>query len=176
MSVNKEEEIITLRKHSSFIIWPFFATLIGLALVGLIFWKIGPSLWFSIAFFAWLILGGVYSFYHWFLWYLTQYRVTTQRVVVKEQRSFFNRISAEMKIEDIKDITYQISGFWPTILNYGDLYLEAQGKEPLVLPSIYQPGQVQEELMELKDRIQKNAQDRASESVEGPDQNDGLKA
>lgn len=166
MSIEEEEKIITLRKHSSFVLWPFFVTLFGLVVVGLIFWRLGPSLWFSTTFFIWLIIGGGYSFYHWFLWYLTQYRVTSERIVVREQRSFFNRLSAEVQLEDIKDITYQVAGFWATILNYGDLYLEAENKDPLLLKSVYQPGQVQEELKELKDRIQKNSSSVKEEVVE----------
>ncbi len=173
MPVKEEEEIITLRKHSSFVLWPFFVTLLGLIVVGLIFLRLGPSFYFSAAFFIWLIIGGGYSFYHWFLWYLTQYKVTNERIIVKEQRSFFNRVSAEIQVEDVKDITYQIAGFWATILNYGDLYLEVEDKEPLVLKSVYHPGQVQEELKELRDRIQKNSSSIEGEVVETKGRGEG---
>jgi len=164
--VKEEEEITTLRQHSIFLLWPLSWVILGLAVVGLIFWFTGASFLFSLTFFLWLIFGGGFAFFHWYRWRMNQYIFTTERIIVREQSGFFKRISAEIKLDQIVDITYRVVGIWATLFNFGDLYIKGEGRgDPLVLANIYRPGQVQEELLELKDKFLEEKELTAEELV-----------
>ncbi len=161
-----EEELVILRRHSIFLLLPFSIVLLGLAVVGLVFWLGGASAVFSIVFFLWLIVGGGFAFYYWYRWNMNRYTFTSKRVIVREQISLFKRISAEIRLDEIIDITYQINGIWGTLFNFGDIFLEGEGREPLVLIDVFRPGQIQEELFELRDKALKDKEMTAEELVE----------
>jgi len=161
----REEEIIILRRHSLFIVMPFFWVLLGLIIVGLIFFKFGASMVFSVLFFIWLIIGGGYIVVNWYKWYMTRYVFTNRRVIVREQASIFKKISAEIRLDEIADITYVIEGVWATLFNYGSVFVEAENREPLIIADIYRPGQIQEELFDIRDEILKGKKMTADEFV-----------
>ncbi len=149
-----EETIIVLRPHIVFLVWPLLLALISFGLVLLIFIYFGASLWFSIIFFLWLILAGGFFIYRLLTWYLNQYIFTTKRVVAKEQSGLFRRLTTEARLSEISNISYQVNGVWAMLFNYGDIFINTtDSDEPIVLPDIGRPGQIKEELMELKDNI-----------------------
>jgi hypothetical protein len=154
MEHDREETIVLLRPHSIFIIWPLLLALAGLSLVVIVFLTIGASIWFTIAFFLWMVLGGGYLLTRLLNWYLNQFIFTNKRVIVKESRGVFDRLITEANLEDITDISYQVKGLWPTLFNYGDIFILTQNNDqPIVIPDIYKPGQIKDELLDLKDEI-----------------------
>ncbi len=171
----REEEIITLRRHSIFIIMPFFWVLLGLIIVGLVFFKVGASMVFSILFFVWLIIGGGYIVINWYKWYMTRFVFTNKRVMVREQSGIFKKISAETRLDEIIDITYAVEGIWATLFNYGAVYVEAEGREPLILADIYRPGQIQEELFDIRDEVLKGKEMTANEFVKNVQKSSNVK-
>lgn len=162
----EEEEIVVLRRHSIFLIWPLSWALLGLVVVALVFWVSGASFFFSLVFFLWLVIGGGFAFYHWYRWQMNQYIFTTKRVIVREQSGLLKRVSAEIRLEEIIDITYQVSGIWATLFNFGDLYVQGEGRDPLVLVDVVHPSQVQEELYDLRDKVLEEKEMTAEELVE----------
>jgi uncharacterized membrane protein YdbT with pleckstrin-like domain len=128
--------------------------LLGFGLVVLVFVYFGASLWFSLIFFIWLILAGGNFIYRLVNWYLNKYIFTDKRVIAKEQIGLFKRLTTEARISEITSISYQVNGFWAMIFNYGDIFIETERSEdPVVLPDIGRPGQIKEELMELRDNF-----------------------
>lgn len=162
----EEEEIVILRRHSIFLLWPLSWVLLGLVIVALVFWISGASFFFSLIFFLWLFIGGGFGFYHWYRWQMNQYIFTTKRIIVREQTSLLKRVSAEIRLEEIIDISYEVSGIWATLFNFGDLYLQGEGRDPLVLIDVSRPGQVQEELLDLRDKVLEEKEMTAEELVE----------
>lgn len=148
----KEETIVTLRPHVVFLLWPFFLMIAGFALVILIFLQFGPSLWFSLAFFFWLFLTGGFFLYRLVGWYLNQYIFTSKRVIVKEQTGLFRRLTTEARLNEIMDISYQTNGIWAMLFNFGDIFINTSASDqPIVIPDVGRPGQIKEELHELKE-------------------------
>jgi len=171
----REEEIITLRRHSIFIIIPFLWALLGLVIVGFVFFKFGASMVFSVMFFVWLIIGGGYIVINWYKWYMTRYVFTNKRVMVRDQAGIFKKVSAEIRLDEIADITYAVEGIWATLFNYGAVYVEAENREPLILADIYRPGQIQEELFDIRDEVLKGKEMTAGEFVKNVQKSSNIK-
>lgn len=55
--------------------------------------------------------------------------VTNQNLSQIEQFGLFGRKVARLNLEDVQDVTGRRSGFFATILNYGDLVVETAGEQ-----------------------------------------------
>ena len=62
-------------------------------------------------------------------YYLDVWVVTNQRIIDVEQVSFFHRSISEFKIYKVQDVTVEIKGLIPTLLNYGNVQIETAGEE-----------------------------------------------
>lgn len=76
------------------------------------------------AIFTWL-----YVFLLWIDYYLDVWIVTNERIVNVEQKGLFVRNVSELKISKIQDITTEVMGFIPTVLNFGDVHIQTAGEE-----------------------------------------------
>lgn len=92
-------------------------------------------IWFSI-FFLWID--------YWFdVWI-----VTDQRIVDIEQKGLFVREISELNISRIQDVTSEITGFIPSILNYGDVFIQTAGEqERFVLRQVPDPNAIKDMIM-----------------------------
>jgi membrane protein YdbS with pleckstrin-like domain len=63
----------------------------------------------------------------WTNYYLDLWVVTNKRIVIMEQRSLFHREVTTMRMERIQDTTVNVSGFWASFFNYGDLTVNTAG-------------------------------------------------
>lgn len=61
-------------------------------------------------------------------YYLDCWIVTNERTIHTELRGLFSRISSSVNHDKIQDITVDIKGFFPTILRFGDLYIQTAGE------------------------------------------------
>jgi len=82
-------------------------------------------------------------FYQITMYLLDTWIVTDHRLLDNEQHGFFNRILSETHLSRIQDMSVDVRGVIPTLLNYGNLEIQTAGTEPkFVFKQIPRPNQV----------------------------------
>jgi len=61
-------------------------------------------------------------------YYLDYWIVTNERTIHAELKGLFSRVSSSVNHDKIQDITVEVKGFFPTLLNFGNLYIETAGE------------------------------------------------
>ena len=77
--------------------------------------------------FAYYLVVLLLAFYIWMDNYLDVWTITTHRIVSREQKGLFNRTVSELELYRVQDVSVEQKGFLPTMLNYGDLYVQTAG-------------------------------------------------
>jgi len=73
--------------------------------------------------FVWL-----YSFLIWIDYYLDVWIITDERIVNIQQKGLFLREASDLEFSKIQDVTTEVVGLIPTVLNYGDVYIQTAGE------------------------------------------------
>ena len=95
--------------------------------------------------FLWL-----YAFLIWVDYYFDIWIITNERIVNIEQKGLFNREVSELQFSRIQDVTSVVDGFIPTILNFGDVYVQtAAEEERFVFRQIPDPYTIKDMVMQL---------------------------
>lgn len=116
-------------------------------------WQLDPGTFGYIL----VVAGGV--FYYLFLWILfygfwldyslDYFEVTNQRVIDVEQIGLFDRTVAEQKLDRVQDVTSEMKGFFPTMLRYGNVYVQtAAEKERFVFEQVSRPDAVAKAILQ----------------------------
>lgn len=91
------------------------------------------------------------TFLIWTDYYLDTWIITDKRVVNIEQKGLFCRVTSELALDKIQDITTEITGIFPTFLNFGDVFIQtAAEKERFIFRKIPRPSKIKDMLMELQ--------------------------
>lgn len=69
-----------------------------------------------------------YAFLIWIDYYMDVWIITNERIVNIEQRGLFLREASDLEFSKIQDVTTDVVGLIPTILNYGDVYIQTAGE------------------------------------------------
>lgn len=162
-----EHVVYILRRH------PF--TFIPTLLLFLVLWII-PIVLFLIArhmypdsvidsqIYPLIVLGGslyylstYLFFYAQFIdYYLDIWIVTNDRIVDVEQHGLFHKITTELDLYRIQDITTQTRGVWGTFFKYGDVTITtASTTSSIVFRQVPHPDKVREDLIQLADEDRK---------------------
>jgi len=80
----------------------------------------GAALW---ALLIWMKLASVWTDYYLDLWV-----VTDKRLLDVEQKGFFHRESATLRVEQIQDVTIEVKGIIATLLNFGNIHVQTAGE------------------------------------------------
>lgn len=76
-------------------------------------------------------------------YWLDTWIVTSERIINSEQKGLFNRIVSEVKLEQIQDITSEVKGILPTVLTYGNVFIQtAAERERFQFKNIDNPDDV----------------------------------
>ncbi|MDD5031695.1 MAG: PH domain-containing protein [Patescibacteria group bacterium] len=105
----------------------------------------------------------VVSFYYLFLWvffffsfidyYLDIWIITDERIINIEQEGYFARTISEQRFYRVQDVTSETKGFFPTVLKYGNVYVQTAGaKERFFFQEIPNPDQVRDIIIKLVER------------------------
>lgn len=94
-------------------------------------------------------------------YYLDCWVVTNERTIHTELRGPFSRVSSSVNHDRIQDITVDVHGFFPTLLGFGDLYLQTAGEfRQFVFSQIPEPYKTKEVIFkaqrEFLKRMKKN--------------------
>lgn len=76
---------------------------------------------------AWFLLTTMMGFTIWTHYYLDLWVITDRRIIVIDQRGFFNRKVSSFRLERLQDIKVTIKGILPTLLNFGTIRAQTAG-------------------------------------------------
>ena len=97
-----------------------------------------------------LLLG---IFIAWVIYYLNVQIVTSQRIVDITQNGLLNHTVAELDFSHIEDVTAQVAGFWQTMFNYGNVYVQTAAEtERFVFSNVPRPTDVEKLILDLSAR------------------------
>jgi uncharacterized membrane protein YdbT with pleckstrin-like domain len=89
----------------------------------------------------------------WLDYYLDVWIVTNERIINIEQHGFFSRKVSELKLTKIQDVTSEIIGVIPSLLNYGNIYVQTAGeKERFTFHQIPDPNYVKNRIVQLQEK------------------------
>jgi len=87
----------------------------------------------------------------WIDYYFDVWIITNKRVVNIEQKGLFNRQVSELELARIQDITTEVTGVIPTMLNYGDVFNQTAGENPrFIFRQVSDPYGIKDTLMNLQ--------------------------
>jgi len=161
----KPDEYIILYIHRHWIVL-FWAVLkfLGLALIPVILIVLYSSQvpvdWTSLTGLILILSSSTYYLFIWLLLFntlldhfLDVWIVTNERIINIEQVNLFSRIIAENELDKIQDVTVITHGFFPTMFNYGNLFIQTAGSvERFIFREILAPKRVANTIMEAVDR------------------------
>lgn len=138
-----EEILSQVRKH-----W----FIIGIELLGIAFAALAPFIFTPIVFVlirvsgitdpallsasvltalgaAWLLLMWMTLFNVLTNYFLDTWTITNKRLIVIDQRGFFNRSVSSFRLERLQDLSVEVRGIIPTLLDFGTLRAQTAGAE-----------------------------------------------
>jgi len=104
----------------------------------------------------------------WLDFYLDAWIVTNERIININQRGFFNREISELKLTKIQDVTSEVVGFVPTVLGYGDIYVQTAAEvERFAFHQIPNPNEVKNIIVQLQEKERKSEERELGEAIRG---------
>lgn len=92
----------------------------------------------------------IYGFLIWIDYYFDVWIITNERVVNIEQRGLFVREISDLNFSRVQDVTTEVKGIIPTILNYGDVYIQTAGEtERFVFRQVGDPYHIKDMIIQL---------------------------
>jgi hypothetical protein len=173
-----EQIILFLRRHWFIFFMRLFTIIAAIAVVLFIYFFFKSSLSnFKESEFHNLVLFGeslatlfIWNFFFilWLDFYLDAWIVTTERIINIEQRGFFYRDISELKLTKIQDVTSEIIGVIPTLLNYGNIYVQTAGEtERFTFYQIPDPNYVKNVIVQLQEKEQKRDEQTLGKAIRG---------
>lgn len=108
----------------------------------------------------------IYGFLIWIDYYFDIWIITTERIINIEQKGMFTRSVSELRFSKIQDITTEVVGFIPTIINYGDVKVQTAGEEnEFLFRTISDPYHVKNIIMELQKKSEKSKVENFGEMI-----------
>jgi uncharacterized membrane protein YdbT with pleckstrin-like domain len=138
--LRQDEKIIKVLHRNWFYLFQQFFILIviiGIFIAGTIFVPVlfpdftrgmnKPLMLFAQNFF--MLAIWIYGFMIWVDYYFDIWIITSERIINIEQKGLFTRKASELRYQKIQDVTTEVVGFLPTVLNYGDVKIQTAGEE-----------------------------------------------
>jgi hypothetical protein len=108
-----------------------------------------PVFFFIESFLA--IIIWLYAFIIWIDFYFDVWIITNERIVNIEQKALFIRTTSELKFDKIQDISIEIVGLIPTILNFGDVHVQTAGNtERFLFHKVPDPQKIKSLIMNMQ--------------------------
>ena len=113
-----------------------------------IFLVLGTSIFYLVAY--------LLFFLHFLDYYLDLWVITNDRIIDIEQFGLFSRTISELDLFRIQDVTSNVHGIFPTMLNYGNIHVKtASSNIDIVFRNIKDPNTIREQLIKLSDEDRK---------------------
>lgn len=93
----------------------------------------------------------IYGFLIWIDYYFDIWIVTSERIINIEQKGLFVRSVSEADYAKIQDVTAEVHGFFPTVINFGDVHVQTAAETSrFVFRTISRPYQIKDLIMDLQ--------------------------
>lgn len=149
-----EKVVHVIKKHWITFSWSLFKVFIILLIPFLLIYFLFATMWGTIVFFVIIIIGLVYGVFEWVNWYFDSLIITNKRIIDIDQKSIFSRKVSEAYYDKIQDVTFETTGFFSTMFNYGKINIQTAGsKEVMQMDHVENPKKIQEMIMELQQKI-----------------------
>lgn len=109
------------------------------------------------------VLLSLYYIYIWLFivfsyvdYYLDVWIITNERILDIEQKGLFNRVTSEQKLFRVQDVTAETKGFFQTLLNFGDVYVQTAGEtQRFIFKQVHRPEFVAKKIIDLAEANKK---------------------
>jgi len=118
-------------------------------LVGIIPAAIRPELGFGY-FFGGLAAGVILGFLvfapSWIGWHFSVFIITDQRFIQITQKGLFHRAVADLGLQQIQSVNYEVSGLQETLLGFGTIKMQTYVGD-LVIHDVHHPAKIQKKIL-----------------------------
>jgi hypothetical protein len=77
----------------------------------------------------WLLFLWISFFVEWTKYYLDVWYVTEKRIIDIQQKRIFDREITNLRFDKIQDVTVDVHGFIPTVLNFGNIKVQTASED-----------------------------------------------
>lgn len=97
-----------------------------------------------------LVFLWFFAFLIWIDYYLDVWIITNKRIVNIEQKGLFVRSMSEIFLFRVQDTTSEVRGFFPSMLNYGDVFVQSAGEqERFLFHKVPDPYAIKDIIMDM---------------------------
>lgn len=97
---------------------------------------------------AGFVLGIIMFFPSWLAWYYSVFIVTSQRFIQITQKGLFHRSVADLGLNHIQTINYEIKGLQETLLSFGTIVIQTYMGD-LFIHNVHHPAQTQKKIVQI---------------------------
>lgn len=130
---NEERIVDVIHKHVILFKYSAGKTfLLGILAPGLLYllFTFRPIMIISV---VWGMVGLIGIFYHFVDWYFDVWLITDQGIIAVKRNGFFDVSTQRIDYHLIEDISYSVTGFTRTLLNYGDITIDRMSANTSVI-------------------------------------------
>lgn len=99
----------------------------------------------------WTLLLWMRIFWVWTDYYLDVWIITNHRLIDIEQKGFFNRNVANVRLDFIQDVAYEVNGMIASLLNFGTIEIQTAGEtRHFVLQGVSHPERLRDTIIQIK--------------------------
>ena len=115
-----------------------------------------------------LLLGIWFVFFlTWVDYYFDTWIITNERIVAIYQNGLFSREVSELRFERIQDVSTDVVGIIPTVLNYGDILIQTAGEEEkFVFKNVPDPYTIKSLIMNIQKEKRREDTNELGEMIE----------
>jgi uncharacterized membrane protein YdbT with pleckstrin-like domain len=143
-----EEVIFVFHKHPIVMRKGLVFGMFG-PLIGIIPAAVKPDLGFGFFFgglAAGCLLGLLIFAPSWISWHFSVFVVTDQRFIQITQKGLFHRAVADLGLQQIQSVNYEVSGLQETMLGFGTIKMQTYVGD-LTIKDVHQPAKIQKRLL-----------------------------
>jgi hypothetical protein len=84
------------------------------------------------------------------VWYVTE-----KRIIAVDQKSVFHRGMSNLRFDKIQDITVEVHGFIPTMLDFGNVKVQTAGQDSqdFYIKAVRQPQEIRKVIFGRQNKI-----------------------
>jgi uncharacterized membrane protein YdbT with pleckstrin-like domain len=97
----------------------------------------------------------LFAMIKWIEYYYDVWIITDKRIIDMEQKSLFNHITSELRLDKIQDVTFEMKGFFASVFHYGNIYVQTAGAvQRFSFEEVPRSQQIKSLLIDLQGKIE----------------------
>src|SRR5665213_2503228 len=133
-------------------------------IIGMVAWLIGPvytltltytqpnnpptMVFFGLSLLISFFVGMILFMPSWISWHFSVFIVTDQRFIQITQKGLFHRAVADLGLNQIQSVNYEVSGLQETLLGFGTIKMQTYVGD-LTIHEVHHPARIQKKLLEI---------------------------